>query len=156
MKESHFSSIIRENCAESSVKNNLYDALEYAGEVMLFIKYSKDKDALNKALTSNQERFQQLERRAADVIVIEAVTKLGIKYEDGKEKINMCQAIQDMRKESEAIGIAKGITQGIAQGESRKAQQIAKNLYDMGIDIEQIARGVGYTIETVKQWLNLS
>ena len=131
-------------------------------EVMLFIKYSKDKAALNNVLSSNQERFQQLERRAADVI--KAATNLGITYEDRKGKVDMCQAVQDMCKESEAIGIAKGIaqgisqgiSQGIAQGEAQKAQQITQNLYKMGMELEKIAQGVGYTVETVKQWLNLS
>ena len=135
-------------------------------EVILFIKYSRDKDALHKVLSSHQERFQQLERRAADVI--EAVTNLGIKYEKEQEEVDMCQAIQDMRRESEEIGIAKGlaqgmaqgiaqgVAQGVAQGETQKAQQITQNLYHMGIEIEKIAQGVGYTIETVKQWLNLS
>lgn len=52
----------------------------------------------------------------------------------------MCQAIQEMKKESE----------------QRKAQEVAGKLYEMGLDIEKIAQAVGYAVETVKGWLGLS
>lgn len=48
-------------------------------EVMLFIKYSKDKEKLSRILEQDESRFRNLERRAADVI--EAMTNMGIKYE---------------------------------------------------------------------------
>lgn len=60
----------------------------------------------------------------------------------------MCQAIQEMRAESEREGELKG--------ELKKAQESARNFYEMGIDIEKIAQGLGYALETVKQWLNLA
>ena len=132
-------------------------------EVMFFIKYSKDKEALEKILVSDANRFRQLERRAVDVI--KAVTNSGIKYDRRKERIDVCQAEQDMRKESwdsgkaegraegRAEGKAEGKAEGISIGESQKAQQVAKNLYAMNIGIEQIAACVGYTLDTVQEWL---
>ena len=130
-------------------------------EVMFFIKYSKDKAKLDGILEAHQERFSWMERRAADII--KAVTNSDIKYDEGEEHIDMCQAIQDMRRESReegiaegiAQGITQGITEGIAMGETQKAQQMARNFYEMGIDIERIAQGVGYALETVQQWLGL-
>ena len=104
-------------------------------EVMLFIKYSKDRENLSRVLAANEERFREVERRAVDVI--EAVTNSGIKYNEGEEAVDVCQAIQEMRKESE----------------QKKAQEIAGNLYKMGFDIEKIAQAVGYAVETVKGWL---
>lgn len=41
----------------------------------------------------------------------------------------MCQAIQEMRAESER------------EGELKKAQESARNFYEIGIDIEKIAQG---------------
>ena len=87
----------------------------------------------------------------------------------------MCQALQDMKDESWAEGNAEGMAkgraegriegriegkaegraEGIAIGETQKAQEIAKNFYSMGIDIEKIAQGVGCAVETVKQWLEI-
>ena len=107
-------------------------------EVLLFIKYSKDKENLIKVLAANEARFREVERRAADVI--EAITNSGIKYDESEEVVNVCQAIQEMRKESEL----------------KKAQEVAENLYKMGLDIEKIAQAVDYAAETVRGWLGLS
>ncbi len=111
-------------------------------EVMLFIKYSKDKEGLDRILRMDESRFRSLERRAADVI--EAVTNAGMKYEEGKVSIDVCQAIQEMRIESER------------NGELRKAQETARVLYEMGDGIEKISKCVGYAMETVRQWLGLA
>ena len=83
-----------------------------------------------------------VERRAADVI--EAITNSGIKYDEEDEVVNVCQAIQEMRKESER------------NGELNKAKEAARNFYNLGIDVEKIAQGVGYAVETVKEWIDLS
>lgn len=107
-------------------------------EVMFFIKYSKDRENLNRILKANEKRFRDLERRAVNVI--EAITNSGLKFDESEEAVDVCQAIQEMRMESER----------------KKAQEIAKNFYEMGMDVEKIAQGVGYAVETVKEWLGLS
>ena len=106
-------------------------------EVMLFIKYSKDKENLSRVLAANEERFREVERRAADVI--ETITNSGMKYDEKEKVVDVCQAIQEMRKESE----------------QKKAREVAGNLYKMGLDIEKIAQAVGYAVETVNEWLGL-
>ncbi len=111
-------------------------------EVMFFIKYSKDRKNLNRILSANEKRFREVERRAVDVI--EAITNSGMKYNEDEEVVDVCQAIQEMRIISEK------------DGELKKAQEVARNFYNLGVDVEKIAQGVGYTLETVKQWLNLS
>ncbi len=108
-------------------------------EVMLFIKYSKDRENLSRILKANEKRFREVERRAADVI--ESITNSGIKYDEKDEVVNVCQAIQEIRKEERQIG------------ELNKARETAGNLYEMGLDTEKIARAVGYAVETVKGWL---
>lgn len=110
-------------------------------EVMLFIKYSKDKEKLGRILKANEKRFQEVERRAADVI--EAITNSGLKYDESEAKIDMCQAIQEMRKEERQIG------------ELNKAKETAGNLYEIGMEIEKIAQVVGYAVETVKEWFEI-
>lgn len=61
------------------------------------------------------------------------------------EVVNVCQAIQEMREESERAGER--------QGRLMQAQETAKNLYEMGLDTEKIAQVVGYALETVKDWI---
>lgn len=64
-------------------------------EVLLFIKYSKDKKNLDKMMKKNVERFQDMERRAADVI--EVIIHAGLKFKESEEKVNMYQVIREMR-----------------------------------------------------------
>ena len=70
-------------------------------EVMLYIKYSKDKEELHKII-ENDSNFQSMERQAADVINVVTGSKLS--YPEGKGAVNMCLAIQQMREESEIKG----------------------------------------------------
>lgn len=114
-------------------------------EVLLFIKYSKDKGKLKQILKSNEKRFRQVERRAADVI--ETITNSRLKYDEKEMKVDVCQAIKEMREESEQIGEKRGALE--------TAQKNARNFYKMGIDVEKVAEGVGYDLKTVKEWLGL-
>ncbi len=92
-----------------------------------------------------------MERRAVDVI--EAITNSGIKYdeEEEAEAVDVCQAIQEMRREGEKIGEQKGVQ----KGELKKAQEVARNFYNLGLEVDKIAQGVGYDVETVKGWLEI-
>ena len=109
---------------------------------MLFIKYSKDKENLSRILEQNKSRFQNLERRAADVI--EVITNVGMKYEKSEEAVDVCQAIQDIRKEEHNLG------------KIEQVQESAKNFYAMGLEVEKIAEGLGQIVEVIKQWLEIS
>ena len=70
-------------------------------EVMLYIKYSKNKAKLQE-VTQADKNFQSLDRQAAEVINVTTNSKL--KYPEGKEKIDMCVALEEMRTESEIKG----------------------------------------------------
>lgn len=73
-------------------------------EVMLYIKYSKDKNKLQK-VTQADESFQNLDRQAAEVINVTTNSKL--KYPEGKGKIDMCLALEEMRMDSKIEGAVK-------------------------------------------------
>jgi hypothetical protein len=104
-------------------------------EVLLFIKYSKDKENLNRIMQANEKRFREVERRAADVI--KAVTNVDLQYEESEVEVDMCQAWQDMQMESRL----------------KQAVEDAKNLYKLGVDVDKIAQGIGWDVETVKGWV---
>jgi len=118
-------------------------------EVMFFIKYSKDRENLTRILKANEKRFREVERRAVDVI--EAVTNTGLKYDESEEAVDVCQAIQEIRKEERRLGEQDGER----KGELKKAQEAAGKLHEMGLDTEKIAQVVGYAAETVRGWLGL-
>ncbi len=122
-------------------------------EVLLFIKYSKNKEELDRILRENKERFKEVERRAVDVI--EVITNTQLKYEEREGKVDMCQAIREMRIDAEREGELRGELRGERKGELKKAQEAARNFYNLGIEVEKIAQGLGYAVETVKGWVGL-
>ena len=73
---------------------------------MRYIKYANDKEMLDKILITEQ-RFKSLERSAAEIINVATNSK--IKFEQGKETVDMCLAIQEMREESRNEGRIEGI-----------------------------------------------
>ena len=78
-------------------------------EVMLYIKYSQDKTKLQEVIHSN-EGFKSLDRQAAEVINVTTNSKL--KYPEGKERVNMCVAIEEMRMDSRIEGKIEGKIEG--------------------------------------------
>ncbi len=68
---------------------------------MRYIKYSNDKKKLEEILNTEQ-RFKNVERSAVEII--NAMTKSNMKIEEGKESVDMCLAIQEMREESRIEG----------------------------------------------------
>ena len=78
-------------------------------EVMLFVKYSKDKKQLSELLESDK-RFKAIERTTADVI--NAFTNSKLKFNPNEEVVDMCKAIEDMRAEERNEGLEQGLEQG--------------------------------------------
>jgi len=62
-------------------------------EVLSFIKYSKDHNKLSALMDSN-ENFQHMGRREVDVLT--ECTGVKLHTAKGKERVNVCKAIQDM------------------------------------------------------------
>lgn len=61
--------------------------------------------------------------------------------------VDMCKAIKDMRMDERRIGERDGAL--------KKAKEDARSFYNLGLDVELIAKGVGYAVETVREWLGL-
>ncbi len=120
-------------------------------EVLLFIKYSKDKENLNRILESGKVHFGELERRAVDVIQV--ITGMGLKYDESEVKVDMCQAIAEMRAEERQLGREEG-RQEMHQAMQESQQEAARNFYRMGLDIETISLGFNVSAETIRQWIN--
>ena len=84
------------------------------GQVLQYIKYSKDKEKLYQ-VTHEGNRFQELDEDSANLINAITGSKLKLKVEGGK--VNMCTAIDEMRKESRNEGIKEGRQEGRQQEE---------------------------------------
>ena len=74
--------------------------------------------------------------------------KVYINYLEAREKyeINKYGEINTAKE----IGIAEGLEKGKKEGEHKKAIETAKNLLTMGLQIEQISKATGLSIDEVK------
>ena len=70
-------------------------------EVLLYIKYSKDREQLNRLLENNP-RFRNLDTEAA--IVIDTITNSELEFDRKGKRVDMCQAVADMRKKERQEG----------------------------------------------------
>ena len=117
-------------------------------DVFYFVKYSRDKDKLREIVEKNED-FQNMRRSTAEVI--KAVTNSDIKLPEGKERVDMCLAIEQMREESIAIGEARGEARGLAIGE-RKGEQ--KKLFELVKDgLLTIAQAAGSAKLTEEEFI---
>ena len=67
-------------------------------EAFQFIRYSKDKEKLAEVIAQDAD-YEHLDRRTVEVI--NEVAKAGIQIPQGAEEVNVCIAIQEMKKEAE-------------------------------------------------------
>ena len=111
-------------------------------EIMRYIKYSNDKKKLEEIL-STEQRFKNVERSAVEII--NAVTKSNMKIEEGKESVDMCLAIQEMREESRIEGRNEGRIEGRNEGriEGRNVGELEGAITfakELGISIEEVKK----------------
>ena len=96
-------------------------------EVLSFIKYSKDKEQMNRLIEENSARFSRMEKEA--VAVINLFTGTNIEIREEEEVIDMCKAWEDMRAEGIKVGRAESM---------KKQKRIVQNMVDRGYSTEDI------------------
>ena len=112
-------------------------------EVMLFIKYSKDKRKLQE-LTSQSPGFRSLELKAARSI--DSITDIHLRFTETERSVNMCQAVQEMYDDARAEGHLAGRTEGLQDHALLTAQRM---LEDSRFSPEDISRFSGLPLEDV-------
>ncbi len=121
-------------------------------EVMEYIKYSKDKDNLARILKDNPRMV--IDREAA--MVIKTITNTSIEIAEGKEEIDMCEAVEAMLSESEAKGIEKGIEKGMQQGKKEgieigELRMLVKQIKKGRLTIEEAAEDAAMSVEEFRK-----
>lgn len=79
-------------------------------EVILYMKYASDEERLD-LLLKQEKRFRTLDMEAARVINV--LMNCDLRLDEEKEEVDMCKAIDDMRRHAREEGIAQGMVQGI-------------------------------------------
>ena len=133
-------------------------------EVLSYIKYQHDQEQMQRLLQEDN-RFSELERNAA--LVIQATTKTELNIKPNAEVVDMCEAIRQMMESSKQQGVLQGMQQGIQQGMqqgrlqgrqegiqqgSREMQlQIARDMLNANMSMQQIAALTKLTLPEVQQ-----
>ena len=73
--------------------------------------------------------------------------------ENPKGVSEMCKVMEDLRNESYAEGHKEGRAEGRAEGREEQAKATAVRMKQKGLSLEDIADSIGFSIETVKNWL---
>ncbi|SHK70611.1 hypothetical protein [Hespellia stercorisuis] len=83
-----------------------------------FVKYQRDKKALEKFVEKNRAIFSKVPMETCKAIEVLTNTKEISKHieqnEDGREAVNVCVALEEMREDSKAEGRTEGRTEGEA------------------------------------------
>ena len=128
----------------AEIKDEKLDKLQSnLKEVMLFIKYSKDKRKLQE-LTSQSPGFRSLELKAARVI--DSITGINLRFTETEGSVNMCQAVQEMCDDARSEGLSQGRIQGLQEHALFTAQRM---LQDSRFSPEDISRFSGLPLEDV-------
>lgn len=85
------------------------------GEVLEFIKYSGDSEALERALDSNR-KFRSLGRKSVELI--NTVTSSKLEIPKGRRRVDVCKAIEQMK--------AKAVEEVLKKAEAEKTEALKK------------------------------
>ncbi len=96
--------------------------------------------------------FLKIETTAARVI--KAVTRSDMKFDETKEEINMCKAIEDMKEEAYTKGKTTGVVEGKKEATDERNEFFVKSMIEKGYPIEAVADILNWTVEEIKSLLD--
>ena len=107
------------------------------GQVLQYIKYSNNKERLYQ-IVHEGNRFREMDEDSANLLNV--VTGSGLRWESKGGKVDMCTAIEEMRRESMEQGMEKGIAEGREKAIVTAVRNVMKN---MGMTAEQAMKMMG-------------
>lgn len=118
-------------------------------EVLMFIKYSKDKKQL-KEHVENDPAFKNVEQKAGQVINV--LTGVDFKMDECEEYVDMCQAMREIREDERREGREEGRKEGLKEGIEASCRETILRMLSMKVfSYEQIAEVNAVSVEEVKK-----
>jgi len=111
-------------------------------QIFAFLQCAKDKEKL-RVLVESDSAYQELEEDAYDMIAAYTKAEKFVAVKDKykkKEKVNMCQALNELLEDSRLAGIEQGIEQGAEQTLFRIIYKKVKKNYTLNMianDLEE-------------------
>ena len=108
------------------------------------IKKSNNKDEFSESLFN---KYQDLNPEICELLNV--VLNAGLEINESDGKINMCKAIDDMRRHAKE----EGRVEGRAEGKEAALADNIKTMHSNGFDVNTIARALSLDINFVKEVL---
>lgn len=118
-------------------------------EVLLIIKYSKDKESLRRIVQENPERMQRMERKAA--MVVKEYTNWEFHEEEEEETMDVCQAVKDWAIEEQMIGEQRGREIGKIEGVQQEKMETALKMLENHFEENVIIRITGLSEDQIRK-----
>jgi hypothetical protein len=120
------------------------------GLLLEYIKNQKDKEKLDE-ITHENDRFRSVDSETASLI--NTITGSRLKFDTREEKVDMCKAIDDMRKESKEEGLTEGRMEGRLEGRLEgRMEGIESNRLE---SIRNVMDGLKYTAQQAMELLRI-
>lgn len=135
---------------------------QYEGELKAllgFVKYQKDKTALQDFINHNQDIFRSITLETAQAISVLGNARnleryleeyLSEENDNSKEEIDMCQALQEMIRDGEMIGEERGRREG---GIRTLIEDNLEEHVPAGRILEKLVRRFGLTEQEAKNYI---
>lgn len=105
--------------------------------VIQCLKYANDRKRFNEVVSENPA-FKRISRRAADVINVMA--KANLTFPENEEEVNMCLAIEEMRKEEREEGREEGILKILHTLVEKGLLSVKDAAENAGLSVEEFLR----------------
>ena len=127
-------------------------------QIFGMLQYRSNKTELIHYMQKNESYFRNVDEETYEVIREFLHSERILKKEVSKkkeEKIDMCQALEELYEDGiergKELGIKQGIQEGVQQGLNQKlAEQITKKL-SKGKSVEEIAEALEESVETIEK-----
>ncbi|MDO4287693.1 MAG: hypothetical protein Q4C55_00760 [Eubacterium sp.] len=119
-----------------------------------FVKYQKDRKSLERLVSAHKQYFSSISRETyatiRNVVDISDDVNVYVESQSNEGRINMCEALQQIREDGEKRGIKIGREDGIRIGEKQYAQKIVKQLLKKHQPIPFIAEITDLSAEEIE------
>ena len=118
------------------------------GRVLRYVKHSKDGAALAR-MVGEDDGYRRLDEESADLI--NELTGSRLRLEPREGAVDMCEAIQQIRREAAEQGMRQGMRQGIEQGMRQGRLEAVAGLVLAGmVTVEDASRAAGVPEDDVR------
>ena len=116
-------------------------------EILGMLKYRKNKVELVKYIREKEEYFRNVDEETyhaiREFLHSENILKREVSTHMGKEKIDMCQALEELYND--------GVNEGILLGEENHLLKLIRAKLEKGMKIEEIAEVLEESVETITE-----